>query len=96
MREYNNLFFISNIGKVLWKLNNVWLKFVASRFKRMLVMIFKVLEMSFDVRYSQLTLWANWTYNVHNDKTYKEQESRNSKTRNHFLFRYETFLLTLS
>ena len=39
------------------------------------------------VPYSQLTLCAKWTYNVHNDRT---QESRNSKTRNDFLFRYET------
>ena len=45
------------------------------------------------VPYSQLTPCAKWTYNVHNDRTY---ESRNSKTRNDFLFRYETFLLTLS
>ena len=45
------------------------------------------------VPYSQLTLYAKWTYNVHNDKTL---ESRNSKTRKDFLFRYETFLLTLS
>ena len=43
--------------------------------------------------YPQLTLCAKWTYNVHYDRT---SESRNSKTRNDFLFRYETFLLTLS
>ena len=48
------------------------------------------------VPYSQLTLcakWVKWTSNVDYDRIY---ESRNSKTRNDFLFRYETFLLTLS
>ena len=28
------------------------------------------------VPYSQLTLCAKWTYNVHNDRIYKEQESQ--------------------
>ena len=30
------------------------------------------------VPYSQLTLCAKWTYNVHNDRIYKEQESQNT------------------
>ena len=33
------------------------------------------------VPYSQLTLCAKWTYNVHNDRTYKEH--RNLKIRKH-------------
>ena len=48
------------------------------------------------VTYSQLmpcAKWVKWTSNVRNNRTW---ESRNSKTRNDFLLRYETFLLTLS
>ena len=32
------------------------------------------------VRYSQLTVCAKWTYNVHNDRIYKEQESQKHVT----------------